>query len=349
MTALVLPPESIYLEGKVWHVARAWTSGDGRMPVELRHDGRLRAGYWDRTRVELLPPDADPRLPALAPTVGHGDVPGTVVSHRAGRRAVVRGADGVFHKVVRPGRAAQVLAGVARAAAFDGPFRTPSVLGYQPSVVTFAALDGRRLHDATGWSPADWCRAWHEVLTAWTRGVARGVRVNGPAVHDAQAEARVLLDWVRRAQPYGPPAEGWAEACEHAARRLLRLDAPHGGPSPIHRDLHDKQLLWDAASGPGLLDTDTACAGDPAVDLGNLRAHARWRRIQRRWTAEQSAVVIARVDAAAPEVGCSPRRLAVFEDAALLRLSCVYALRPSWRRTVSALVAAGSHEREVAS
>lgn len=347
MSTHVLPPESVDLDGAVWHVARAWTSGDGRMSVELRRGQAVRAGHWDGARLEVLPPNADPRLPALAAVLARRGPAGTVVSHRAGRRAVVRGADGVFHKVVRPGRASGVLAGVAQAAAFDGPFRTPAVLDHDPSVVTFAALPGRSLHDAAGWSPTDWRHAWHDVLTAWTRGVSHGVRMAGRPVHDAAAEAGVLRDWVRRAEPYGSPAPGWAEACERAVSRLLDLGPADGGPVPIHRDLHDKQLLWDAASGPGLLDADTACAGDPGVDLGNLRAHARWRHVQGLWTAEQSAVVLARIEAAASEVGCSPRRLAVFAEAARLRLSCVYALRPRWRRAVTALVAAGSDEQEV--
>ena len=347
--ARVLPPVSVDLEGARWDIARAWASEDGRMTVELRRDHGVRAGHWDGQRLHALPAASDPRLPALSAAVGYGDEPGIVVSHRAGRRAVVQGADGAFRKVVRPGRTAGVLAGVARAAAFDGPFRMPAVLEHDETIVTFAALPGRSLHDATGWQPGEWRRAWGDVLTAWTRGVTRGVRVSDGPVHDASAEAHVLRDWARRVAPYGAPARDWAAACDRAASRLVREAGPLCDPRPIHRDLHDKQLLWDAASGPGLLDVDTACVGDPAVDLGNLRAHARWRCLQGLWTPDQSATVTALVDEAAPEVGCSVDRIAVFDDAARLRLTCVYALRPRWRHRVSALMDSGRFELRRAS
>ncbi|MFT3877375.1 MAG: phosphotransferase [Propioniciclava sp.] len=341
MTA-VLPPLAADLDGARWTVHRAWAAERGSMPVELRRDGRVRGGYWDGVRFTVLPPDADGRLPALGEACRRGGAPGVVVSHRPGRRAVVRGGDGAYRKVVRPGRAASVLAGVSRAAAFDGPFRMPAVLDHNDAVVAFAALPGRSLHEGEGWSLAEWDRAWGEVLAAWAEAVARGVRIDGWPVHDAESEARVLSEWVDRAAPYGAPAPGWREACERTITRLLRLGPSPAGARPIHRDLHDKQLLWDAVAGPGLLDVDTACAGEPAIDLGNLRAHARWRHLQGLWTAEQTTRVTGHIDAVSLGAGCAPERVLVFQDAALLRLSCVYAMRPRWRPRVPALLPAGT-------
>lgn len=344
----VLPPSFLDLGGERWEVNRAWPGSD-RMPVELRRGDRVRGGYWDGSRFGVLLPGTDERLPSLDAVCRLGEARGVVVSHRPGRRAVVRGADGAYRKVVRPGRAARILDGVARAAAFDGPFRTPAVLEHDDDVVTFAALPGRSLHDAAAWNAAGWDRAWDETLTAWTDAVTRHAPDLLEPLHDAQAEARVLRDWMTRAEPYGPPSPGWRDACEQAIDGLLRLGPTPGGFTPIHRDLHDKQLLWHAADGPGMLDVDTACAGDPAVDLGNLRAHARWRSIQGRWTPAHGAVVIRHLDAAAARLGCPLERVIVFQEAAAARLSCVYAVRPRWRRRVAALVASERAHHEAAS
>lgn len=332
-----LPPPAVHADGLRWEVARAWAPVRGRMPVELRREGAVRGGYWDGHDVDALPVGSDPALPALPGAVRAGGG-GTVVSHRAGRRCVVHGADGAFRKVVRSGRAALVMDGIASAAAFAGPFRMPVVLHHDDAVVTFAALPGRSLHVAAGWGIDDWTRAWTEVLEAWVASVSRGLPAVAADVHDAVAEAGVLRGWVDRAAHFGAPVPGWKAACDRVVASLLQLSPPTGGPVPIHRDLHDKQLLWDPALGPGMLDVDTACPGDPAVDLGNLLAHAHWRNAQKLWTSAQSGVVLALTEVAARAAGCAPDRLAVFESAARLRLSCVYALRPRWRSSVSALV-----------
>lgn len=136
-----------------------------------------------------------------------------------------------------------------------------------------------------------------------------------------------------------------AEVDELIAEVTVALD--DGAASPrdgmiglIHRDLHDKQIMWDPVSGPGLLDVDTACRGERALDLGNLRAHARWRIEQGLWTSAEAAVVIDEIARVASAVGIDPARVSAYEQATLIRLACVYAFRPAWSNRIGWLLAA---------
>lgn len=354
-----LPPEHLDTEAGTVTVTRVWpekrspaASSRTRLAVEALDTSRaLRAGWYHSGTgvLELFEAWSDPRLPQLPELRGPGAV---VVSHRPGRRAVVRRSpDGTtsghqdgsaveFRKLVRPGRAQSILDGVARAATFDGPFRTPQVLTHDESSVTFASLAGAGLHevgeddDAAG---PGWARAWGEVLEAWREAVLRQVPASGLPVHAPGDEIGVLRRWTEQAMPVlrtgQAEAELFIEAVESAAVALRAL--PEVTPRPAHRDLHDKQLLWSADQGPGLLDVDTACLADPALDLGNLRAHASWRRRQGVWSTGQAETVRLAVDGTAAELSRvldSPVEdaVAVYEQASLLRLLCVYAFRPRY-------------------
>ncbi|MDO5511433.1 phosphotransferase, partial [Corynebacterium sp.] len=116
------------------------------------------------------------------------------------------------------------------------------------------------------------------------------------------------------------------------ARACADLRAlPPGDLVPTHRDLHDKQLLWERNAGPGLLDVDTACLADPALDVANLRAHAVWRFRQGVWDDRQAAVVLGVLE--------SNAAVKAYERATLVRLVCVYAVRPRYREAARALLA----------
>ncbi|MDZ5078670.1 hypothetical protein [Nesterenkonia sp. HG001] len=361
--SVVLPPEHAEVEGGIVTVTRVWPEkastsrgahGSSRLAVEaVDAQGRLRAGWFQGAgdgRLDLFPAGTDPRLPRLEQLSGSG----VVVSHRPHRRAVVRteaapepsGAAGSrFIKLVRPGRARGILEGVARAAAFDGPFRTPEVLGHDEASVTFSALSGSGLHEVSDdGAPLDWERAWDEVLAAWGEAVRRPVDGQDLPVHDAAEEVAVLHRWTELAMPVlrarDPEPELFVEAVAAAAEALAGL--PVGSPRPAHRDLHDKQVLWSAELGPGLLDVDTACLADPALDLGNLRAHATWRQRQGVWSTAQAETVRGCVDVTAEKLsgasGASvAEAVAVYEQASLLRLLCVYAFRPRYTGLVDQL------------
>lgn len=329
-----LPPAALVVDGRRLVVTRAWPDPDrARLAVELDDGGARRAGFLRVDGPELLPAGRDPRLGALARLADVGEV----VSHRPGRRAVVRLGDR-FVKVVRRGRAEDVLHGIERAAAFDGPFRTPAVLDHDESTVTFAALPGIGLHDPAPFSPERWRRAWEAVCSAWVTASSAPADPGAP-VHDAAAEGAVLAGWVDRVAAWIDDVERTRTVAEQLARRLRRL--PGRPLVPAHRDLHDKQLLVPGDDGgpsaPGLLDVDTACRADPALDLGNLRAHATLRRRQGIWDAEQSRAVAAAVTDAAARRGVPTEVLRTYELAALLRLGCVYAVRPRHTAVAAAL------------
>ena len=96
---------------------------------------------------------------------------------------------------------------------------------------------------------------------------------------------------------------------------------------PAHRDLHDKQLLWDG-SGLGVLDLDTTCLADPALDPANLAVHARLRVAQGLWSSTAAAVVEVAAERVATAAGVDQERWRTARQATLLRLVGVYAFRP---------------------
>ncbi|WP_394214831.1 phosphotransferase [Brachybacterium vulturis] len=358
-----LVPARIEHDGTVLTVRRAWADDGRGLPLELveeradREDGPLRGARLEATtgRITVYEAGSDPRLPGLARVLAAR--PGAViVSHRPGKRAVVRHGEerGAvrYVKIVRPGRAARLLEAIARAEDFAGPFRTARVLAADDDTVTFAELPGHLVHEGLPLADGSWRRAWRETLEAWSAAVrssrgrleTAGADGHGTApiretVHGPEAEAAVLTTWRERADavdPAGARARGRAVAAAH--RELARVDGVER-PSLIHRDLHDKQILWRPGEPPALLDVDTAALGDPALDVGNLRAHALWRELQGLWSPDQAEVVREEIDRAALHSGIGPETLAAYESGTIARLACVYAFRPRWRDLARTLAA----------
>ena len=360
-----LVPATVEHAGRLLTVGRAWADDGRGLPLELTDPGaesagqRLRAARLDPAtgEVTVLESGTDPRLPGLARMLAQH--PGAaVVSHRPGKRAVVRidaaadgepGASGErFVKIVRPGRAERLLRAIDRSSAFDGPFRTAEVLAADEDTVTFAALEGRLLHDGLSVQDGTWRRAWRETLSAWAEAVDESRRelsgtlqagAERDSLHGPAAELGVLGDWAGRAAAVDPAGTAVRGRAFRLAERALRGLGEVERPALIHRDLHDKQVLWDPVAGPALLDVDTATVGDPALDVANLRAHATWRELQGIWTEEQAAVVRAEVDRAAALGGIRPETLAAYESGTIARLACVYAFRPRWRGAAHAFAA----------
>ncbi|HEU4436262.1 MAG TPA: phosphotransferase, partial [candidate division Zixibacteria bacterium] len=105
----------------------------------------------------------------------------------------------------------------------------------------------------------------------------------------------------------------------------------------VHRDFYDKQLLV-GANRITLLDTDTLALGDPAVDVGNFLAHlvlrGKQNALSEKTTGEARANFL-EAYRSGQQVGMSEafqKRTVWWEAATLLRLACLYSLRPRWKK-----------------
>lgn len=339
-----LPPTAIAGAGGTLRVQRCWPLPEGNhdaaeLAVELTDAAGIRAGWWSQDGLQLLEAGEDPALNELGPLLNDTSDSrcAELVSHRPGKRAVVRRETSStdqssaveFIKVVPSGRAGRILTGIDRAEPFHGPFRTPTVLDSTDSTVTFAGLEGISLHDPAEFTQEHWTQAWSEVCQAWE--LATDIPDPGSAsalVHRAESEIRVLRHWFALTRRYLPDAERTELLVEAQIRQLDQMSSDRLVPS--HRDLHDKQLLWSAQLGPALLDVDTACLAHPALDLGNLRAHATLRQLQELWSPQEAETVQFCVDEVAEHTGVPRSSVVVYERAALLRLGLVYAVRPQY-------------------
>lgn len=355
-------PAVIGAEGEEFTVRRAWPASRNRIAFEAvrasdagadtsrqaANSSVIRAGYFDDAGMELLDAGRDPKLPGLERLLGGGGGH-RLISHRPGKRAVIRLSDGSFAKCVRRFRADGVIEGQNRAEAFRRGFALPQVLSADDSTVVLSAVPGVELHDPRALG-ADWSRAWTEALDAWA--LAAPTTAVAIPTHSADSEVQVLEQWRDRASGL-------------LGQRLVEVDAlivdvraellgygrsEPGGTSdefvsggsgnwgPIHRDLHDKQIMWDPDTGPGLLDVDTACLGERELDLGNLSAHVKWRTHQGIWALGDAETVDREISRLTSAVGLDPRRVRTYERSALVRLACVYAFRPRWSELTGLLL-----------
>lgn len=260
-----------------------------------------------------------------------------VAAYRAGMRCQVRytsaGAARVYGKIAfdrEPGRRRRVHREIHEATA-GGLLRVPAPAG---TVDAFGldlvrAARGRSLHDALAGSPDV---AQVESTMRALDELHRSVPPPADRVHAAGDELALVRTWTSWMSLVEPSLAAPLER----ALALLERTVPESSPSSFaHRDFHDKQVLLDDAH-LWLLDIDTACTGDPELDLGNFLAHlflrgVQWQRAQGHRTLEE---------AAATAYGSSARPAATrwYRRASLARLACVYHLRPRWRHVVPALL-----------
>ncbi len=339
-------PESVPdADGRPLRVRRAWPADSSRVVLELEDEqGRVRAGEatpgparpWT---VRVLAHGEDPRLPGLAAAAAAG---GRVVVHRHRRRAVV-GTPDRFVKFLARGRAPRVaersdrLHGLGTAAGFA----VPAVLARAEDRVEFSVLPGRSLHELGAAGQADAYRAaWEEWARCWP-ALATAVPGTELPEHAAEDEARTLARWAGHLEAFpglleAPPGTAAALALR-IGQELSALPAARRTRVVLHRDLHDKQLLFDGAR-LGLLDFDTAALGEPELDLANLSVHLELRVEQGlldpalRAAGQEAVTVVSRA------LGADPARLALHAEAARLRLACVYAFRPQGRGVAQGLL-----------
>lgn len=345
--APVRVPETVTdTDGSQLWVRRAWPTGTGRLTLELMDgQGRVRAGEAmpgaDRPwTVHVLPYGEDHRLPGVAAAVADN---GRVVVHRHHRRAVVETTDR-YVKYLARGRAARVaeLSAALHGQGIAAGFAVPAVLGHTDDRVEFSILPGRSLHELGATGHADdyraacghWAKLW-PVLAASVPGDGQLPE------HTAEDEARTLSRWAGRLEAFPGLLNAHPGAVKDLARRisedLVALPGHRRALTVLHRDLHDKQLLFNGEQ-LGLLDFDTAALGEPELDLANLTVHLELRVAQGLLDPSLQAAGHEALATVAAALEADPARLAVYADATRLRLACLYAFRPRWRRVAQELL-----------
>jgi hypothetical protein len=333
-----LPP-SADDDGTTWQIERAWPDRHSGATFEARaaHNGQVRGGRWTPSGGAVLGRFGhDDQLPDLAAAARSG----WILVHRPGRRAVVRSADGSsYAKVFRPGRAAAAVAAMQNVEGLASAFRRPRIVAVTRDVVTCSAVPGRSLHDL-GADPAaghEWGHAWQAWRSAWVDSIGSAPADPSLPAHDACAEAAIVRSWAVNLTNLDPsPASSrLVQVADRVAAGLVAGTAD--ALRPAHRDLHDKQILWDPSHGIGLIDFDTAANAEPALDLGNLRAHLALRERQGLLSSERRRYATRLIDSVADELHVSPERVNAYETAAWFRLGCLYAFRPRWAALAAVL------------
>lgn len=321
-----------------------WFADPARAAEVARRTDAVRPGSVARVGQHALVQrhGADRRLPQLAALLA---VPGTqLVAHRPERRAVLRTeahdeAGDVsatrYVKVLRPGRAAPAAATLRHLGEAPLGPRVPRVLGVDDAqgLLVTEALPGRTLHELlpTG-----------EVTLTVLRRVGALVRQlhgvalpDGAGAHTAADEASATRRAVGLAATYDALARtvtgDLAERLRASEARLAALPTPTRAV-PLHRDLHDKQLLLAPGHGPGslgLIDLDLLAVGDPALDLGNLVAHLELRAAQGLLAPGAVGPATAALLEGYGADATVRAALPTYVEATRLRLVGVYAFRPT--------------------
>jgi hypothetical protein len=199
-----------------------------------------------------------------------------------------------------------------------------------------AAVEGTSLHDL-----ADAARQQFPEARAAARAIGElhslGAIIDD-RIYGTADEMDLVTKWVGLAQQLFPELASAFDARLHA---LIAAKPENAEPRAVlHRDFHDKQILFREGAVPVLLDMDTAASGDPELDIGNFCAHLRLRAIQhdRRELCERLEEAF---------LGAYPHRFDLhrmewYRRAALLRLACNYGLRPRWRHIAERVIEAAS-------
>jgi hypothetical protein len=254
-----------------------------------------------------------------------GPVVTELVAHRLGKRAVLRlrgaGLD-VFVRLrpIKSGDGASRLRthrALWNSLSGQADLRVPKPLGALPEcgAALFGVLPG---------GPAD-------LENTDVNAVARALDVLqslDPAnlrVHSGTDEARILWHWMERCEGRRPEL---ARRIAPGLSRLMKiLDETASPLRPCHRDLHEKQILVSGGVA-GLLDFDTLCLSDPALDIGNLLAH----------------MFFAGQEETRLRAACNLPRVGLWRRAALYRLAMIYAVTSTSDAVLDRLIAeADSH------
>lgn len=133
----------------------------------------------------------------------------------------------------------------------------------------------------------------------------------------------------------------WSSLYTQALRNLetsLECFSINDKRTCIHRDFYDKQILYSPER-TTLLDFDNLCLGDPAQDYGNFIAHLILRMYQEPERAKNIVNGMRAFENTYPVYDNTfVPRTEWWQNATLLRLAVLYALRPRWRQLAPAIL-----------
>ena len=248
-----------------------------------------------------------------------------LISHRIGRRAVVRLADGDYAKVVRPKAFAECLskskAGLALA---NRRFRVPKIrrIDTDRHTIVWGRLAGSSLDTRLNDGDIDAAAAAGAVLADLHRAPAP----NDWPRHGADSETRVLARWLARLA--GFDAKLHAQLVDEMAEVERALAGTPMQAGVVHGDFHERQVIIGPDGCAALLDLDTLAIGEPALDVGNMLAEFDLRASQGRCDEVMlSRICDAFLGAYRPNAALLDR-LPAYRAASRLRLKCVHAFRP---------------------
>lgn len=248
-----------------------------------------------------------------------GGIDVELVAHRLGKRAVLRlkSSETVIYARLRAIKSNDGQDRLAlhrtlwNSLAGQSALHIPEPLGANPDIGAsfFGPLPGASPHFRDADSDA----------TARAIAVLQALKPDRLPVHTGADEAQILSDWLQRCQHWRP--EFARKIAQPVARVSVSLKSTNKPARPCHRDLHEKQILV-AGGVAGLLDFDTLCLSDPALDPGNLLAHLFFAGVN-------EAPLRSRLDQ--PGIG-------LWRSAALLRLAMIYAFTSTPTPTLGRLI-----------
>jgi len=251
----------------------------------------------------------------------------SLLGHRLGKRCVLRywpdAADRQTAFIVKlyknhSTRGAEV--DRAMHALWDNGFDDRSAIRIPKPIAYIDALHAAVMEDMPGAPVArpDFTRAGQAIAKLHAAPLSVDGR-HGPA-----GEIMLLEKWTALVATVLPDLEAPLRLALAAVRRDLAA-ATSTATCLVHRDFHEKQVIVDAASN-ALIDFDTLCMADPALDTGNFLAHLRFAGLQTGRDSLPDETAFA--DGYGPAM---PENTDAYRRATLLRLACLYAFSSRWR------------------
>jgi aminoglycoside phosphotransferase (APT) family kinase protein len=266
-------------------------------------------------------PESDTALPGLAVWASKGEV----LTHRPGRRAVVRAGDR-FVKLLRPERVEalltrhRVLGDLARRHPNEVP-AVPAVIHAHPSagIVVLRRLRGHPLHDVLRGQDPEARRSALAQVASMLAGL-RGVDVADVALPPA-SDGGDPATWLELVATHRPSLVGDYTEVHQA---LPPAATTGSRPTLVHGDLHDRNVFLSGEA-VGFIDLDAFGVGDSAIDSGNLAAHIMLRALQR---GDGPDIGRAEVDGFLELT--ADDRAALWAARTIFRLACLYQFRRRW-------------------